>query len=216
MKTDIISYYRDRALEYEKIYSRPERQEDLRRATDQIGTWLKGAEVLEVACGTGYWTERLAGFAGSVTATDINEAMLAVAEGKNYPAGRVRFQKADLMDSVAEERYESLFAGFIWSHIPRSQLSHFLQSLHRNLKPGGTVVMIDNLYVEGSSSRIRETDAEGNTYQDRILESGSHYRILKNFPDESEIRSALAGLADQVEYLPLTYYWLIRYTINRK
>lgn len=45
------------------------------------------------------------------------------------------------------------------------------------------VILLDNRYVENSSSPIVERDANGNSYQSRILKNGETHRVLKNFPD---------------------------------
>lgn len=60
MNTDIISYYKDRAKEYEKKYSKPERQEDLKSIATILQEIFADKQVLEIACGTGYWTEKIA------------------------------------------------------------------------------------------------------------------------------------------------------------
>jgi ubiquinone/menaquinone biosynthesis C-methylase UbiE len=57
-----------------------------------------GERVLELACGTGIVTRRLAGAlpaGAALTATDLNEAMLQVARGAVAADARVTFQQAD-------------------------------------------------------------------------------------------------------------------------
>ena len=81
--TDMVQYYADRASEYERIYAKPERQSDLATLKDLIRKTFLDRSVLEIACGTGYWTEVLAGCAQSVVATDINEDVLEIARAKD-------------------------------------------------------------------------------------------------------------------------------------
>jgi len=50
---------------------------------------------LEVACGTGYWTQFIARTAAKVHACDINDSVLEIAREKPLPKGRVSFFKAD-------------------------------------------------------------------------------------------------------------------------
>ena len=64
----MVDYYAQRAQEYERIYDKPERQDDLRNLKDSVGNTLAGRNVLEVACGTGYWTAVAASAAASITA----------------------------------------------------------------------------------------------------------------------------------------------------
>ncbi|MFN0151619.1 MAG: class I SAM-dependent methyltransferase [bacterium] len=56
---------------------------------------LAGHRVLEVACGTGYWTGALASVAEAIVTTDPSDEVLNVASAKHYPARRVRFERAD-------------------------------------------------------------------------------------------------------------------------
>ncbi|PIF90927.1 hypothetical protein CLU86_1824 [Acidovorax sp. 62] len=50
-------YYAARAKEYDQIYAKPTRQADLRQMEAWLPTVLAGRNVLEIACGTGYWTQ---------------------------------------------------------------------------------------------------------------------------------------------------------------
>ena len=65
-------YYSKRAAEYEQIYQKPERQHELDWLRQRIPALLEGRTVLEVACGTGYWTQFIARAARKVHACDIN------------------------------------------------------------------------------------------------------------------------------------------------
>jgi ubiquinone/menaquinone biosynthesis C-methylase UbiE len=87
-------YYSRRASEYEKVYDKPERQAELAWLRQRIPELLKNRTVLEVACGTGYWTQYIAQSARSVYACDINEPVLEIAREKQLPP-KVHFFKAD-------------------------------------------------------------------------------------------------------------------------
>ena len=82
--------------------------------------------------------------------------------------------------------------------------------------PGARVVMIDNRYVEGSSTPIAETDAAGNTYQRRRLDDGSTHRVLKNFPSPHELRTAVDGHGVDVEVVEWTYFWGLSYRVSER
>ena len=75
---DLVTYYAKRAAEYEAIYQKPERQSDLRELENLLRRDFAGRNVLEIACGTGYWTERVASVADSIVALDINESVLEI------------------------------------------------------------------------------------------------------------------------------------------
>src|SRR5687768_2207006 len=93
--TDLVTYYSARAAEYEKVYDKPERQEDLRRLHEIVPAHFAGRHVLEVACGTGYWTRLIAPRAGSVTACDFSPEVLELARARQPAADRVAFVTAD-------------------------------------------------------------------------------------------------------------------------
>jgi len=201
-------YYARRASEYERIYQKPERQADLRALRETVAKTFARRCVLEVACGTGWWTEILAGCAHSVVATDINEEVLAIARAKPMPVRKVSLQRCDAFHlDEAEGEFDAAMAAFWWSHLKRNELERFLRCLHSRLRPGSRVAFIDNIYVEGSSTSISRRDAEGNTYQSRKLDDGSTTEVLKNFPTDEEIRATLGSLADELRIERLTYYW---------
>src|SRR5207237_10299255 len=95
METSMVRYYAERAAEYERIYAKPERQEDLRQLRGFVERTFAGANVFEIACGTGCWTEVVARSAASVVATDINEEVLAIARSKTMDRERTTIRKAD-------------------------------------------------------------------------------------------------------------------------
>jgi 2-polyprenyl-3-methyl-5-hydroxy-6-metoxy-1,4-benzoquinol methylase len=208
MTGELVEYYRRRAAEYEAIYAKPERQGDLALLRERIPAKLRGARVLEIACGTGYWTQLVAGVAAQVVAIDLAEEPMRIARSKTY-SGNPIFSTADayaLPESLG--RFDAALAVFWWSHIPRQRIGEFLASLHRRLEPGAKVVLMDNRYVEGSSSAISEIDVHGNSYQLRRLGDGSQVRVLKNFPAETELRLQLPA---PLSYEALEYYWLAQY-----
>ncbi len=123
IESSMVGYYADRANEYERIYRKPERQEDLNRLREYVKEVFTGAKVFEVACGTGYWTEIIARSAESVFATDINEEVLSVARSKPIDTRRVDLCKADAYDlPVVARRFDRGFSGFWWSHIPKASI----------------------------------------------------------------------------------------------
>lgn len=208
VSTDLASYYRLRAAEYEGIYHKPERQDDLARLRRRLAVRLQGLRVLELACGTGYWTAVIAATVTTLLATDINPEVLAIARRKPLPAGRVRLQQLDA-DTLAglEGEFDAVLAAFWWSHVPHQRLADWLERLRRRL-PGTRLVILDNRFATGSSTPISRVDEAGNSYQRRQLADGRSFEVLKNFPDESALRGWLQPVSDSFAYQALTYYWL--------
>src|SRR5213592_2291494 len=91
MNTDIISYYKERAKEYETIYLKPERQPDIQSAASVLQQTFSNKNITEICCGTGYCTEKIATTAASIFATDINDTVVEIAKHKNYPNNNVTF-----------------------------------------------------------------------------------------------------------------------------
>lgn len=206
-------YYAARAPEYDRIYAKPERQTDLRLIEQWLPSMFEGARLLEIACGTGYWTQFLAPVASSVTALDSAPETMLIAESRVLK-GKVRFVVGDAYDLPAQRpAFDAAFAGFWFSHVPQHRVREFLLGLNAVLEPGAIVVLLDNLYIEGSSTLVSAPDADGNTWQDRPLNDGTTHRVLKNFPTEKQLRDAVQGLASQVTYRTWGYFWALAYVV---
>jgi ubiquinone/menaquinone biosynthesis C-methylase UbiE len=214
---DLQAYYARRAAEYEAIYAKPERQADLARIRADVAETFRGRTVIEIACGTGYWTPHIARHAARVDAFDINEETLAIARTKPVDPARVRFAIADAYAlPVSGPRYDAAFAGFWWSHVAKRNLPGFLEGLHGVLAPGARVVFFDNRYVAGSSTPISRTGPDGDTWQTRMLADGSRHEVLKNFPEPAELKAAVQPYvngAATAEVRLIDYYWWLEYTL---
>lgn len=206
-------YYAARAAEYDRIYLKPERQGDLRRIEAWLPPLFAGSTVLEIACGTGYWTQFLAPVATRMVALDAAVETLRIARSR-VASEKVEFVAGDAYALPLQDRkYQGAFAGFWFSHVPKSRVREFLLGLHAAMEPGATVVLLDNLFVEGSSSPVSERDEQGNTYQVRRLDDGTTHRVLKNFPSEEELRAVTEGLGTAVRYRAWQYYWALAYVV---
>ncbi len=211
--SDLVEYYRARANEYENVYAKPERQADLAELHALVPGWFGGRRVLEIACGTGYWTRRIATRAAAVTACDLAPEALEIARAHQPVEAPADFMIGDAFAlGDVPGAFDASFAGFFWSHIPRADGGRFLRGIHRRLPRGSRVLIVDNRYVAGSNWPITRTDALGNTYQRRWLENGKEYEVLKNFPTPGEMREAIESAgASAVVIHELTYYWYAVY-----
>ena len=205
---DMTAYYAKRAATYEQIYAKPERQADLAVLHERVRDALRDQTVLEIACGTGYWTAQFAESAKSVLATDINPEVIDVAKAKGLPADKVEFALADAFDLPAGKTYSACFAGFWWSHVLRQEQEGFLLKLREKLGKDVLLVLIDNVYVEGSSTPIARTDSEGNTFQIRTLPTGERYEVLKNFPTDSALKKRMGAVVKELRVVRLEHYWM--------
>lgn len=206
-------YYAARAAEYDRIYQKPERQADLRAIERWLPEVFAGRRLLEIACGTGYWTQWLAPVCQAVTGLDIAEETMAIARARPqlHTVHFVTGDAFDLPESLGT--FDAAFAGFWISHLTHAQRRPFFEGLHRRLEPGAMVAMLDNRFVPGSSSPIARIDDDGNSWQQRTLDNGQVYEVLKNFPDLGQLRAALDGLAVDLEWVEWPYYWAIRWRV---
>src|SRR5215813_2859194 len=113
-------YYDQRALEYEQIYRPRDAQHghELGELSRERREVLRGRRVLEITCGTGYWTACAAHVALRVTATDASTAMLDEARRKPLPPN-VKLLARNAYDLGGIEGTEELLppgraAGAVW------------------------------------------------------------------------------------------------------
>jgi SAM-dependent methyltransferase len=209
MTTEMKNYYRERALEYDQIYQVARRQDELA----YLKTWLiehvRGRTILEIAAGTGYWTEVAAPVARAIVATDYNPETLAIAADRQL--GRhVTFVPAD---AYALPEFAGVFdAGMAmlwWSHVEKQRRAEFLTHFTDRLEPGSLVAMIDQIYVEPYSSAISREDEWGNLYTLRKLASGITYEIIKNYPSDDELHAAFVGVCEDVSVVRTNEFWAL-------
>ena len=211
---DLESYYSKRAEEHDLVYQKPERQNDLKTLKTMISQDFLGLEVLDLGCGSGYWTQELSIQTQSIVGIDINNIVLKLAASKPYNCPVSFTQESYYQLEKLNRKFEGVFAGFVYSHIPKERRIQFFESIFEILKPGGIVVCIDNLFVEGSSTPIQSTDALGNTYQKRVLTNGQVYTILKNFPHKDKFQKDLPDQIHNYTFQELEYYWLVKFQKN--
>ena len=216
----MAAYYLQRAAYYERVYFKPERQADLRALEAWLAGQFIGRRVLEIACGTGWWTPHGAARAAHWRATDLNPETFAIAQAKHMtmPAN-VRFQTVDAytlaeLADPAQDTFDAAFAGCWWSHVPLHSLRPWLDVLHARLAPGATVVFLDNSFAQASSTPISRTDAQGNTYQQRRLDDGSSHEVLKNFPSPDAAIAALGPRAHNPQWTQYAHYWVLQYQLD--
>jgi SAM-dependent methyltransferase len=203
-------FYAKSASNHDRIYDRPERQEDLDEMRGHVVDVLAGHTVLELACGTGYWTRQIAEVADHVVATDINPEMIAMATLRKMPADKVTLRVADAWDLPADlGEFTAVFIGFWWSHVKREEQERFLAQLKARVGKDILVVLLDDAYVEGSSETVARTDLEGNTYQIKTAPDGERYEIPKTYPSDSALRKKLASSVREIKIVRLEYYWML-------
>ena len=197
------AYYRARAPEYDEWWQRRgryDRGSDLAEEWDsqvaQVATALDtfGAtgDVLEMAGGTGWWTERLARTAGHLTVIDSSPETLDLNRDR---VGRpdVDYLVADLFTWQPNRTYDVVFFSFWLSHVPRSRFSAFWSLVRSCLAPEGRVFLIDNHNDPHSSEELKDSYVvhHGSDLDLRRLHDGSKYQVVEVFYEPEELQSLL-------------------------
>lgn len=209
----MLDYYNKRLNEYEAIYAKPERQSDLQKLLARLQLDIKNRSVLELACGTGWWTRQLSLHASEWTATDADPGALEIIQHQSIQGLRDT-QLLNAYQPQFENPVDCVFAAHWYSHLKINECPAFFESVRKCLKPGGCLIMLDNKYVSGSSTPVSRTDEVGNTYQARPLKDGSSHEVLKNFPTQQQLRQTgiAAGYDVQTDsdlQLDIDHFWYV-------
>jgi ubiquinone/menaquinone biosynthesis C-methylase UbiE len=105
---------------------------------ERLGKEKELGNVAEFGCGTGYYTEALAGKAAAVIATDLSLGMLDIAK-KCVTAANVSFQMEDCQStSFAAATFDTAFISLVL-HFAEPEKTP--AEMHRILKPGGALII---------------------------------------------------------------------------
>ena len=196
------SFYRARAPEYDEWWQRRgryDRGEEKREEWDRQVAALEAAlaafgprgDVLELAGGTGWWTQRLAATADRLTVVD-GSAETLVLNRERVRRADVEYETADLFAWRPQRRYDVVFFSFWLSHVPRSHFSSFWALVRSCLAPEGRVFVIDNRLdpVPGALKDPYVVE-QGADLQQRRLADGSQYRVVKVMYEPDELQQLI-------------------------
>jgi SAM-dependent methyltransferase len=202
---DQVEYYRARAGEYDEWWFRTGRydrgpefnsrwQAEVAEVEEALANWLlarRPASALELACGTGLFTRRLAPRVGSLTAVDASPEVMAINRAR-VGATNVEYVEADLFAWRPTRRYDVVFFSFWLSHVPEARFAEFWRLVRAALAPGGRVFLVDSGRGDGA-----HTSALNEGEELRRLADGREFRIVKRYfePRELERRLAEVGFA---------------------
>jgi demethylmenaquinone methyltransferase/2-methoxy-6-polyprenyl-1,4-benzoquinol methylase len=197
-----LAYYRARAAEYDEWFFRTGRYD---RGPEHRAAWLAevatvdqalrdalagGGEVLEMACGTGLWTQRLIQTHGRVVAVDASPEAIAI-NRERVQSDRVEYVEADLFSwTPPKGQFDAVFFGFWLSHVPRSRFDAFWAAVRLALKPSGSAFFIDSL-PEGTSTAIDQAVPADSDLARRRLNDGREFDIVKVFHEPAELEGRL-------------------------
>ncbi|MBD0381952.1 class I SAM-dependent methyltransferase [Paenibacillus sp. WST5] len=210
-------YYGARADEYERIYKRedPDYQQGLTMLAQAMTNVVRGQRVLEVACGTGYWTQFAAEVADHITGVDIRPEVLQIAKAKPWPANKVALCVGDAyrLEQV-EGEFECGVANFWFSHVPKNRIDEFLEGFHHRLGAGASVFMADNVYVPGRGGELIRKDDSEDTYKRRELADGSQHEIIKNYYSFEELHDIFKPYVKHLNIFVGSSFWYVSYKLE--
>jgi demethylmenaquinone methyltransferase/2-methoxy-6-polyprenyl-1,4-benzoquinol methylase len=211
-------YYRRRAREYDDWWLRRGRYDhgaqanarwfaDVAEAQAALAHFEPGGHVLELACGTGLWTERLMASAERLTAVDGSSEMLELC-GARVDDPRVTLVHTDLFSWEPDALYDVCFFGFWLSHVPEERFEMFWEKLGRAIGRDGRVFFIDSARHGLASAVDHQLSGPGDPTMLRRLADGSEYRIVKRFYEPESLRRRLADLGWDVEVRSTSEFFL--------
>lgn len=129
-------------------------------AYDRLASHIdRGQQVLDIGCGTGALTLRAARCGAKVKGIDINAQMLDIAEQRVKNAGLT--ESVELvergvaeLDSEETHRYDAVMSGLCLSELSDDELRYTLKQMGRVLRPGGLVLIADEIKPQGVINRV--------------------------------------------------------------
>jgi SAM-dependent methyltransferase len=219
-----IAYYEARAPEYDDFYERrgifnhgeaANRRfyEDVDTADAALRSFHATGKVLELACGTGFWTERLARTATSVLAVDASPSVIALNRTRLAGAPHVSFVVADVLEWEPPEQFDVVFFG-LWLHlVPADRFEDFWSLVDRSLVPGGRVFFIDGFsQTPGRFDRVKRLVDPGKAFERAkklVVDPGKAFERVKKVvgdADSGEGRTATRHLKDGREFQIVELY----------
>jgi SAM-dependent methyltransferase len=170
-----------------------------------IDAFAPAGDVLELACGTGWWTKDIVRHARTLTCVDGSSRMIernrqAIGEREN-----VRYIEADIFGWIPDRAYDAVLFSTWLSHVPFDRFDAFWGLVRRCLGPGGRIAFIDE---DDRGGRNEETTVvDGVPVATRTLADGRSFDIVKVFwrPDELEARLQSSGWDIEVRPVGETY-----------
>jgi 2-polyprenyl-3-methyl-5-hydroxy-6-metoxy-1,4-benzoquinol methylase len=213
-----IAYYQARSSEYDEWFLRKGRYD---RGPELNSQWFQEVEhvrkaldhfkptgrILELACGTGLWTQQLIGHAERITAVDAAPEVLKL-NHQRVRSSKVAYIQADIFAWQPAELYDVVFFSFWLSHVPHSHFEPFWRMVAGSLKPGGRVFFIDSRYDPTSTAkdhRLGDPQADSVT---RRLNDGREFKIIKIFHEPEKLMERLNQLGWRMNVHETPHYFL--------
>ena len=214
---EMKAYYRARAREYDEWFFRQGRYDhgpemnalwfrELQDVQSALHAFCIEGDILELAPGTGIWTEYFLQTATSITAVDASPEMIAINQAR-IADQRVSYLQADLFTWQPTRFYDAVCFCFWISHIPTERFASFLHTVVRALRLGGKIFFVDGRREPGLTAIDQVLPEREEQVMVRSLNNGQRFHIVKNFYDPAFLVQQFAdvGLTVTVKETP-TYF----------
>jgi len=213
-----IDYYQTRAAEYDQWFFRQGRYD---RGEEVNARWFRDVEevrgaldlvepsgvILELAAGTGLWTERLLPHADTLTVVDASSEMLSLNK-QRVGRDQVRHIQADVFDWVPDKTYDFVFFGFWLSHVPLERFESFWTKVKASLSENGRFFFVDSLADTTSTARNHVLPSAGSGRAGRKLNDGREFEIIKIFYDPAVLEDDLSQMGFNATVETTSTYFL--------
>jgi ubiquinone/menaquinone biosynthesis C-methylase UbiE len=210
-------YYRARAGEYDEWVLRRGRYD---RGPEHRAEWLGevgiiaraleeaalSGDVVELACGTGWWTRRLAGPTTNILAVDSSVEVIDI-NRQSIGSARAAYVVGDIFSLPVRKTFDAVFFSFWLSHVPPSRFEQFWDIVRRLLKPDGRVFFVDSLLEQTSTARDHGALSDSGVVR-RRLNDGREFDIVKVFYDPAGLHGRLQKIGWDGWVLPTGRFFL--------
>ncbi len=202
-----VAYYGARASEYDAT-SMPDgdpyaaHAEAIRAALRSLAP---RGRVIELAAGTGQWSELLAEHADDLLITDASPEMLELNRARVGERPHVRHEVLDVFAMEPSPGFDVAFFGFFLSHVPRTRIDAFWALVDGLLAPAGRALFVDERrhelwhedWIDASEGIVR-----------RRLTDGTTFRAVKVLWEPFELEARLHELGWDASVHPEgPFYW---------
>ena len=162
--------------------------------------------VLEIASGTGIWTEAVVKTATELTALDSSKEMLEKCKSRLRESPKIRYVVSDFFEWPPDQKYDAVTFSFMISHVPASKLDEFVLKLSRCLRKGGKIFFVDQ---QTQAIKNEALEKPGGEVAWRTIENGRRFKVIKHFYSPEELKESFTarGLNIEICYTPTHFFW---------
>lgn len=213
-----IAYYRARAGEYDEWFYRTGRYdhgEELNQFWFNEVAVVKNAlhqvkpvtNILELACGTGIWTQELLRIGQKITAIDASIEVIEINRSK-LGALNVDYRQLDLFSWEPDEEYDFVFFSFWLSHVPPTLLDSFLTKVYNSVRPEGQFFIVDSRFSPTSTAKNHTLQDDEKIYKKRKLNDGQEFNVIKIFYQPDALQKKLTEVGFRAEVRETENYFI--------